>query len=181
MTPRIAPLSDDAAPADSLPVLERTGRALGLVPNLHRALAHSPAALKAYDATVMALAAGALAPSHRERIAVATAARNGCGYCASAHTLLGRGAGLSADELTANLSGESLDARGQALLSFAGRLLETSGAVQDAEVAAVRAAGFSDAELVETVAHVALNVFTNTFNVLARTPIDFPEVELPTR
>lgn len=179
MTHRIAPLSEDDAPVGARETLRRTREAIGMVPNLHRTLAHAPAALSAYVAMNQALAGGVLSPALRERLAVSIAARNGCQYCASAHTLLGKGAGLDADELAANLRGESRDARAQAGLRFAHGVLESRGAVSDADLAAVREAGYSEPEIVEIVAHVALNNFTNTFNVLARTEIDFPVVELP--
>ncbi len=114
----------------------------------------------------------------REQIAVATAGANGCQYCASAHTVLGQGAGVARDELTRNLGGESADEKTAAALAFVRALLQERGDVADAELAAVRTAGFSEAEIVEIVAHVGLNTFTNMFNVLARTTIDFPIVDL---
>lgn len=178
LRPRIAPLSDDQVPAAARPVLERTRSAVGRVPNLHRTLAHAPAALRAYHETASALAGGVLAPRLREQIAVAAAATNGCAYCASAHTAIGKGLGLEAAELSRNLTGTSSDPRAAAALDFVRALIDTRGAVDDEQLAAVRDAGFSDAEIVEIVAHVGLNAFTNTFNVLARTEIDFPRVEL---
>ncbi len=178
MEPRIRPLDDDQAPATSRTLLEQTRKAIGMVPNLHRTLAHAPAALKAYADAGSALSSGRLPARLREQIALASAGGNGCAYCASAHTMIGKNLGLEEAELTRNLGGTSSDARVATLLRFVRALIDERGAVTDAELQAVRDAGFDDEEIVETVAHVALNVFTNTLNVLAQTTIDFPVVQL---
>lgn len=179
-TPRILPLPDDEVPQSARAVLQRIGEALGKVPNLHRTLAHAPAALRAYTEASRALAGGVLPPHTREQIAVATAGLNRCSYCASAHTALGKAAGLDADELEQNLAGQSAEPRTAALLAFVRALVEQRGIVDDDQMQAMRDAGYGDAELVEVVAHVGLNTFTNTFNVFARTEIDFPRVEAAT-
>lgn len=178
MEPRILPLTDTLAPAAARAILDQTKQAIGMVPNLHRTLAHSPAALRAYFETAKALGAGVLSPRLREHLAVAVAGQNGCAYCASAHTAIGKSVGIDAGELTCNLTGASGDVKVAAALDFAGALLETRGDVSDDQLAALRAAGYSDAEVVELVAHVGMNFFTNIFNRLARTSIDFPVVEL---
>jgi len=178
MKPRILALADGQAPSDARAVLAQVQKAVGMVPNLHRTLAHAPAALRAYVSMAGALGGGVLPPALREQIAVATAATNGCSYCASAHTALGQLAGVDAEELSSNLRGEASDPRTAAALAFAKRLVEARGAVTDADLRAVREAGFSDAEVVEIIAHVGLNTFTNIFNVAARTEIDFPVVDL---
>ena len=107
MNPRISTLSNDASPATSRTILERTEKAIGMVPNLYRTLAHSPATLSAYTGTARELGGGTLSAKLREQLAVAVAAYNDCAYCASAHTAIGRSVGLDADELTQNLSGRS--------------------------------------------------------------------------
>jgi uncharacterized peroxidase-related enzyme len=179
MNPRILPLSDELASESARGVFTQTERALGLVPNLHRTLAHSPAALRAYAETARHLAFGTLDPKLRERLAIATAADNGCVYCASAHTQLGRGAGLDADELERALRGTSSDPAAATALAFARKLVETRGRVLDADLAELRSAGFDEAAIVEIVAHVGMNTFTNLVNNLARTSVDFPRVEIP--
>ncbi|MGE3166559.1 MAG: carboxymuconolactone decarboxylase family protein [Planctomycetota bacterium] len=178
MSPRIPALSRDTAPPESIAILDATQRALGMIPNLHRTLAHAPPALAAYASLAAALAKGQLDPKLRESVALATAGFNGCAYCASAHTALGRGVGVAADELTANLDGRSTDPRVSAALEFVGAVLERRGDVDDRAVERVRAAGFDDAQIVELVAHVGMNTFTNLFNVFARTDIDFPRVDV---
>ena len=107
---------------------------------------------------------------------LANARENECDYCASAHTLIGKGTGLSATELAANLRGESADAKTQSALDFVRAIVATRGRVSDAQVQAVRAAGYGDGEIVEIVANVAANIFTNYFNHVAATQIDFPRV-----
>lgn len=178
MKPRIEPIPDDKATPAAQALLEQTRRSIGKIPNLHRTLAHAPAALEGYLETGRALAGGVLDRKLREQIAVASAGVNGCAYCASAHTMIGKMVGVDEAELARNLGAESADPRAAAALAFTRRLIETRGAVSDAELDALRGAGFSDAEIVEIVAHVGMNFFTNTFNVLAETTIDFPEVRL---
>lgn len=174
--PRIPALATNDAPAPSRPLLDGVQQRLGTVPNLIRTFAHSPAVLRYYLAGSEALAGGALGAALREQIALAVAGANACDYCASAHTLMGRGTGLAADELADNLRGRSADARAQAVLDFATALVHARGRIGDAELHAVRAAGFDDAAVVEIVAHVAANLFTNYFNHVAATTIDFPPV-----
>ncbi|MEQ8764380.1 MAG: carboxymuconolactone decarboxylase family protein [Planctomycetota bacterium] len=178
MNPRLQPLDGELVPAASRPILESVQRAIGKVPNLHRTLANSPAALRAYTDMAQALSRGDLPVRLREQIAVAAAGMNGCAYCASAHTAIGQGVGLDRSELERNLSAESSDSKTTAVLAFVRELIERRGDVDESSLRAVREAGFEDRHLAEIVAHVAMNVFTNTFNVFARTPIDFPLVEL---
>lgn len=176
MEPRIEALPDDRVPPRSSTILRKVDAAVGMIPNLHRVLAHAPAALDAYVGTLGALSRGNLEPALREQLAVAIAGSNRCDYCASAHTMLGTAAGVEREELRRNLGGESNDPRVAAALGFARSLVEHTGAVSDEQLRVARDAGLSDAELVEIVAHVGVNVFTNTLNRLARTPIDFPSI-----
>jgi len=179
MEPRIEPLSDEHAPAASRAILQATKQAVGMVPNLYRTLAHAPVALQAYVETAATLARGQLEPSLREQIAVAVAGINGCEYCAAAHTAIGHGKGVERQELTRNLVAESSDPKVAGALAFVRALLETRGAVSDAELQAVRDAGFSEADITEIVGHVGMNAFSNMFNRLAQTRIDFPRIEWP--
>ncbi len=180
MTPRINALTIDAAPEASAAILSAVRDAIGMVPNLHATLAHAPAALDAYVSMADSLADGVLDKQLRESIAIAVAARNGCEYCASAHTMLGRGVGIEGAELERHLHGTSQDPKTATALAFVGALLDTRGDVPDAQLEDMRDAGFGDAEIAEVVTHVGMNTFTNMFNVFARTTIDFPRVALPT-
>ncbi len=149
---------------------------MGRVPNLMKAMANSPAVLEGYLGLSGALAHGTLDPQVRERIAIATAESNGCGYCLAAHSLLGKLAGLDEEERLANRQGHSHDPKADAALVFARTLLERRGRVTAADVQEIRSAGFDDAQIAEIIAHVALNVLTNYFNNAVETPIDFPAV-----
>lgn len=150
---------------------------MGMVPNLTRVMANSPATLEAYLGFSGALAEGQLDPQLRERFSIAVGSANGCDYCLSAHMLLGKKAGLSDAELTAARSGESADEKASAALKFATALVCGQGHVSDEEIAELRRVGFDDGDITEMVANVALNIFTNYFNHVAETEVDFPLVK----
>ncbi|MEO8463942.1 MAG: carboxymuconolactone decarboxylase family protein [Gammaproteobacteria bacterium] len=175
---RIAiPATVDAAPSASQPLLQAVKRQLGSVPNLFRLVANSPAALEGYVGLLGALGKGALPAATGERIALAVAEINGCGYCLSAHTYLGKHvAKLDDTEIAANRSGGSNDAKADAAVRFAVSVTQQRGHVSEAELQAVRNAGYSDAQVIEIVLHVALNTWTNYINEVAKTDIDFPVV-----
>lgn len=149
---------------------------MGRVPNLMRAMANSPAVLEGYLGLSGALAHGTLDPKVRERIAIAAAEENGCGYCLAAHNLTGKLAGLDEAERLANRRGHSHAPKADAALAFALTLLRRRGRVDEDDIRAVKQAGFEDGEVAEIIAHVALNVLTNTFNNAVETPVDFPAV-----
>ena len=171
------PVNIEAAPAAAQPLLQAVKKQLGIVPNLFRLVSTSPAALEGYLGLNGALAKGALGAADRERIALAVAEVNSCGYCLAAHSYIAKNvAKLSEAEIAAGRSGHSADARSDAAVAFAVKVATQRGAVGEADLAAVRAAGFSDAQLVEIVAHVALNVLTNYVNEVFKTDVDFPVV-----
>ena len=176
---RIAiPATVAAAPAASQPLLQAVHQQIGSVPNLFRVVANSPAALEGYLGMSGALAKGSLPAATRERIALAVAEINGCNYCLSAHTYLGKHvAKLDDAEIAANRSGASNDPQADAAVRFAAKVVQLRGKVSSDDVAAVKAAGYSDAQLVEIVQHVALNTWTNYINEVAGTEIDFPVVQ----
>lgn len=168
----------DQTPAASQPLLEAVNRQLGVVPNLMKLLGNSPAALEGYLSLSGALGKSTLGAKTGERIALTVAELNGCGYCLSAHSYLGSNlAKLDAAELDANRRGNSNDPKAAAALRFVTRVVDTRGHVADADLTAVKAAGFSEAEVIEMVLMVALNVLTNYVNSVAQTDIDFPVVK----
>jgi len=168
--------SRDDAPAAARATLDGIEKQLGTVPNLFRLLANSPAALQGYTSLQGALGR-TLDLKTRERIALAVAQVNACDYCLSAHTYLGQNlAKLGAEEIALNRRGHSADARADAVVNFAAAVARERGHVADGDIEAVRQAGFSDAQIVEVVALVAENSFTNFLNAVARTEIDFPVV-----
>jgi len=173
--PTPAAISD--APAASQPLLEAVEKQLGVVPNLFRLVANSPAALQGYLGLSGALSKGALSAATRERIALAVAEINGCNYCLSAHTYLGKNlAKLDDAEITANRNGASNDPKADAAVRFAAKVVRERGHVSDDDVRAVKLAGYDDAQVIEIVVHVALNTWTNYINEVAKTNIDFPVV-----
>ena len=173
---RIDPVDPRNATGQAKELLDAVQAELGSTPNLLRTLAQAPSVLNAYLSLSKTLSGGSLSKAAREQIALAIAGENHCDYCASAHTLLGRSAGVGEDELSANLKGVSGDARTQILLSFAKTVVAKRGFVSDHELSDARAAGISDAEIVEVVGEVALNVLTNYLNHVAQTEVDFPYV-----
>lgn len=173
---RISIPARDEAPEGSKPVLDVVHKTLGVVPNLFRLLALSPAALAGYAGLNAALTK-ALDVKTRERIALAVAQVNGCDYCLSAHTYLGLElAKIGPEEIALNRKGASGDPKANAAVAFAAKVAGERGHVSDADLAAVRAAGFTSAQIVEIVALVAENTFTNFLNEVAKTDIDFPVV-----
>ncbi len=173
------PLLDTAAASPAAAtVLRSVHQAFGNTPNMFKAVAHSPAALQMMWSAFGALGSGTLPAKLGEQIAVAVADRNACAYCLAAHTALGRKAGASSDEMRAAQAGESADPKTNAALRFALQLVNQRGQVAEADIAAMRGAGFADGEIVEVLAHVALNLFTNYVNVAFAVPVDFPAVPL---
>ncbi|TPQ41171.1 alkylhydroperoxidase [Bradyrhizobium guangdongense] len=164
-------------PEKSRPLLEAVNKQVGSVPNMFRLISTSPQALEGYLGLSGALGKGTLPAATRERIALAVAEVNGCSYCLSAHTYFGKNAAhLDDSEIAANRNGASNDPKADAAVRFAARVARARGHVAEADLAAVKLAGYSDAQAIEIVLHVALNTWTNYFNEVFKTDIDFPVV-----
>jgi uncharacterized peroxidase-related enzyme len=175
---RVELTNPDQITDDRAEILAQIKGAFGVVPNMFKAVAHSPAALQSMWAQFGALGKGTLGAKTGEMIAVAVADQNRCDYCLSAHTVLGKKAGATAEEMAGAQSGKSDDPRTAAVLTLATTLVDKRGQIAGADVQAARDAGLSQEEIVETVAHVALNVFTNYINVSLDVPVDFTRVAL---
>jgi uncharacterized peroxidase-related enzyme len=172
------PATIEESPADSRPLLEGVKKMLGSVPNLFRLVAVSPAALEGYLGMFGALGKGELPAPTRERIALAVAEINGCNYCLSAHTYLGKNlAKLDEAEITANRNGASNDPKADAAVKFAARIARERGHVSEDDLRSVKVAGYSDGQIIEIVQHVALNVWTNYLNEALKTEVDFPVIK----
>jgi uncharacterized peroxidase-related enzyme len=181
MTRIATPATVADAPAASQPLLEAVNKQLGVVPNLFRMVGNSPASLEGYLSLMGALGKGELSAQTRERIALVVAEFNGCDYCLSAHTYLGKNVvKLDDAEITANRNGGSNDPKAAAAVLFAKQVASARGRVSDADVSAVKAAGYSEAAVIEIVLNVAFNVWTNYINTVAGTEIDFPVVRAQT-
>ena len=166
--------SPDAKAAELLKDVEQM---FGGVPNIFSTLAHSSAALGTLVGAFGAMSSSKLSGALREQIALAIAGANGCDYCASAHSVLGKMNKLTEEQLAQSLQGRSRDPKTQEVLSFALKVASTCGRVSDADLEAVRAAGYSDEEIVDIVTLVGINIFTNYFNHVVETDIDFPLVK----
>ena len=175
---RIALVDPQHTSPDRHALLSQIHGAFGVTPNMFKAVANSPAALQSMWGAFGALAGGVIPAKLGEQIAIAVANRNVCEYCLAAHTALGRKAGATAEEMSAAQDGKSSDPKTAAALRFALQLVDERGQVNAADVQAVRAAGFNDEEIVEILAHVALNLFTNYVNVAFAVPVDFPAIKL---
>jgi uncharacterized peroxidase-related enzyme len=165
-------------PAESKVVVDAISRQLKLTPNLFRVMAQSPLALNGW-AGLQASLAKTLDVKTRDGIALAVSQVNECQYCLSAHTYVASHfAGLSDEEIARNRQGQSESPRIAAAVAFARTLVETRGKVADSDLDAVRAAGYSDANIVEIVALIAQFMLTNFINNVFETEIDFPVVDM---
>lgn len=169
-----APLIPEATTGIARELLDATRRQLGRVPNLYAAMAHSPIALQGYLDFRGALQQGVLAPRMRERVALLTAQLNDCDYCVAAHTFRGGKIGMSADDLLATRRAHSDDAKTAAALRLVKALVLRDTASAETALTEVWQAGWTEEEVGEIVAHVALNVFSNVFKQIAEPPLDFP-------
>ena len=175
---RINLVTNESANAEQKALLDAIQSRLGMVPNFLKVFANSPDALKAFLGLHGIANAGSLDPQTRERIALALAQQNSCEYCLSAHSAIGRKAGLTNAEIEANRAGTSQDAKAAVAVKFARSLVEHTGEVTTAELLAMRNAGYSEADIVEVITHVGMNFLTNILGKAGRVDIDFPKVEL---
>jgi len=173
---RISPIDPASATGETKALLDAVQAKLGMTPNFLRVLGHSPAALSSFLGLYGIAEQGSLDAPTRERIALTLAEQNSCEYCLSAHTAIGESAGLTSDEMEANRKGTSQDAKAAAAVVFARALVEHKGEVTNAEIEAVRHAGYSEAEIVEIIVHVGMNLLTNILGKASRIEIDFPKV-----
>jgi uncharacterized peroxidase-related enzyme len=172
--PRLQPVSAATANPAVTEIFQATRKRMGRVPNLVATMANSPAVANAFLGFSQSLASGSLSPQLRERLALAVGEANQCDYCVAAHTAGGKAAGLTADDTVAARRGEATDPRDEAALRFAQTVVVERGHVSDDDVEQLREAGYDDGAIAEVVAVVALNLFTNYFNHVAATEIDFP-------
>ena len=175
--PRLQPINTESADGKAKELLNQDQAKLGMTPNIMRTMANSPAVLQAYLGFGEALAKGSLSAKLRGQIALTVAQANGCNYCLAAHSAIGRTVGLGEEELLDSRRSFSTNKKDNAALQFAQRLVENRGVVDDDDISRLRDASFTDGEIAEIVATVTHNIFTNYFNHVAETAIDFPQVE----
>lgn len=173
---RLTAMDPNSATGEAKALLDQVRAKFGLVPNMMRTMAHSPAVLRAYLSFVQALEGGSLGGKLGEKVALAVAEANACEYCLSAHSAIGKLVGLPEEEILSGRRGASADAKEDGALKLALAVLSSRGSVSDEDISRARRAGLSDAESAEVIALVALNVFTNYFNKALAVPVDFPAV-----
>lgn len=175
---RIQPLAIEAADPTTATTLHAVKTKIGMVPNLFATLARAPAALNGYLALADALSKGQLNARQREIVALTVAQANQCQYCLSAHTLIGKGAGLSEDAIRDARAGKSSNPQDHAIAVLASKLVKQQGNLSRADLNTAHAAGIDDGLVLEVVVNVAFNVLTNYTNHVAETDIDFPVVQM---
>ena len=175
---RLRVIQNEDADRKARELLEAVQTKLKVTPNMTRVMANSSAVLEGYLGFSGALAAGSLSPKLREQIALAVGEQNGCQYCVSAHTAIGKLTGLTDKEIEEAREARCASAKDRAALEFTRALVANHGRVSDGDFDSLRKAGFGDGEIAEIIAHTALNIFTNYFNTAADVEVDFPKVAL---
>ena len=174
--PRIPAINPEQATGQAQRLLQGVENKLGFSPNIMRTMANSPAVLQGYLEFSNALSKGNLSPKFREQVALAVSEINDCQYCLAAHSAIGRSVGLSEEAIGDSRRGESPDTKEATALAFTRNVVENRGWVSDEDVAKLRKVGFSQGDIVELMANISLTLFTNYFNHVAQTEVDFPAV-----
>ncbi len=173
---RLKAINPEQATGQAKRLLDGVQSKLGFAPNIMRTMANSPAVLQGYLDFSNALSKGNLSPKLREQIALAVSEINDCQYCLAAHSAIGRSVGLSEEAIEDSRRGESPDTKEATALDFTRKVVLDRGWVADEEVAKLRKVGFTEGDIAEIIANIALISFTNYFNHVAKTEIDFPKV-----
>jgi uncharacterized peroxidase-related enzyme len=172
--PRLKVVEPEQATGPVKEIYDGLQKKMGKVINIFKGMGNSPAALNAYLSMSSALSQGQLAPEDREAVYLAVSESNGCQYCVSAHTMISKKMGMSDDQILAIRKLKPLSEKHQALVRFVRRVMDTKGFVADADVQAVRQAGYSDGQIAESIAYIGLATYSNLFNHVFDTPLDFP-------
>ncbi len=175
---RIATVTFETANDEQKALLEAIQQKLGMVPNFLKIFANSPSALRAFLGLHSIAGEGSLDLQTRERIALVVAQENSCEYCVSAHTAIGRKAGLTGAEMEANRAGTSQDAKAAVAVKLARALVEHQGDITTADLVEARNAGYTDSDIVEIITHVGMTLLTTILGKASRVEIDFPKVGL---
>ena len=174
---RLPAVQPESATGKAKELLDGVQAKFGMIPNLMRTMANSPAVLQAYLDFTSALSSGALSAKLREQIALTVSeTNNNCDYCLAAHSAVGKMVGLSEEEVLDSRESISTDNKVETALRFARQLVENRGWVTDEDLSRVRDAGYDDGEIAEIVANVALINFSNYLDHVAETELDFPPV-----
>jgi uncharacterized peroxidase-related enzyme len=172
--PRLKVVEPDQATGPVKEIYDGLQQKMGKVINIFKSMGNSPAALKAYLSMAEALAEGELSPEDREAVYLAVSQQNGCNYCVSAHAAVAKRVGMSDEQIAAIRKFAPQSAKHQALVRLVMRVIETKGLVKDEDLQAVRSAGYSDGQIAETIAYIGLATYSNLFNHVNDTALDFP-------
>jgi len=176
---RLQALDPETTTGKSKELFNNIQAKLGMVPNMMRTMGNSPAVLNGYLSFNAALAEGTIGVKLGELIALTVANINQCAYCNAAHSLIGEKlVHIGINEIDDARHGKSADPQIQAALDFSATLVKKQGMADEADIQALKAAGYNDSGIAEIIAYVGLNIFTNYFNKAAHVTVDFPEVEL---
>lgn len=172
---RMTPVLPEKATGDIKSIYDKIQKKMGVIPNIFKNMANTPAVLLAYLDLSDKAAHTKLAPQLREEIALAVSQANECNYCLSAHTQIAKKEGLPDQEILLARKGEAQDPKTRAILKFARKVVDKKGKVSDADVTELKTAGVNDSELGEIFLNIMATFFTNYFNHIADTKNDFPQ------
>jgi len=173
--PRLNVIAPNQATGPLKETYDNITKKMGKVVNIFQGMANSPSALKAYLSMSAALAEGELSPQDRELVYLAVSESNGCNYCVLAHTMIAtKQAGLSESDTLAARHFDSTDKKRAALLEFIRKVIATKGFVSDEDLTEVQEAGYTDGQITEAIDYIGLATFSNLFNHVHDTPLDFP-------
>lgn len=174
---RFKPQEFNQAPEKVQLIFNRLEKKMGKVINLFQLMGRSEAILEGFLALQDCVDKTCFNPQQKELISLFIAELNACGYCLAAHSTIAQGLGLKTEEIIEARFGRSLDFKTAALLGFVGKLILNHGQVSDEEIEAAKKAGVTEQEILELPLLISLNIFTNYFNHICDTDIDFPKVE----
>ena len=174
---RLNSVNVESAQARTKELLDTVQQAFGMIPNTAKVMANSPAVLESFLVFNQAMGKATIGEKLHNLVKLSTSESNSCDYCTSILSAVAPAAGLTADDILAGRTGSSEDGRTDAALKFSDAVLKNGGKVSDQQLAAVRDAGFNDAQIVEIVASVVFGCFTNFLNNVADTELDIPQAE----
>ncbi len=173
---KIKPIQVEDASQESQAVLEIVKKKLGRVPNMYKVMANSPAVLDAYVKLNGALSTGTIGSKMAEMIALATAEQNTCSYCLSAHSFFGAKVGLTDEQIIEARKFSSQNEKMNAGLIFVKKMLVTPKEISSKDIEPLRQVGYTDGDILEIVANVIRNIFTNYINTISETEVDWPVI-----
>ena len=175
---RIAIPAIESATGPTAELYAQIKQAAGKVPNTYAVIgALGPAALKAILQADAVLARGSLSKQDQETIKLLVSELSGCDYCAAAHTQLAKTTGLSPAIVRQIRAGQPTgDAKRDALVRLVGKLVKASGTISDQDFSAIKAAGYTEQQLVDVSLAIAVITFTNVFNRINNTELDYSAV-----